>query len=101
MEVSRSSIKKFFIVRETCLYISGNGTFLYSRKRKPWVTFQAQKIQKMHSLEKFFIFQEKKLFCFYIKKLSQEKPFLIFQETKISHISGSKFPSLKKKKPYS
>ena len=101
MEVSRSSIKKFFIFRETYFYISGKGTFLYSRKRKPWVTFQAQKIKKMHSLEKFLIFQEKKLFCFYIKKLSQKKPFLIFQETKISHISGSKFPSLKNKKPYS
>ena len=100
MEVSRSSIKKCFIFRETYLYISGDGTFLYSRKRKPWVTFQAQKIKKMHSLEKFLIFQEKKLFCFYIKKLSQKKPFLIFQETKVSHFSGTKFPNLKNKKPY-
>ena len=44
--------KKIFIFQETELfYISGNGTFLYFRKRLIFqeVTFQAQKMKKTHS----------------------------------------------------
>ena len=70
MELSSSNIKKFLIFPQNfsyisgnrnpkkVLYILGNGTFSYSRKRLMFqeVTFRARKVKKNLSLKIFFIF---------------------------------------------
>ena len=62
MELSAFNIKKFLIFSQKkvflilkIIYISGNGTFLYSRKLLIFqdVIFQAQKLKKIPTLKRF------------------------------------------------
>ena len=60
IELSGSMIKKILIFQEIeapkkIAYISGNGTFLYFRKQKPWKTFQARKMKNTNSEKVFYI----------------------------------------------